>query len=83
MSITKQIHKKMGWKKKAKAFEAALAVELKNKAKINGLLGVLIYIFGEDVMKSIVEFQNNPTEDNKKQVRNKLELHFMQINEES
>lgn len=77
-----KVHKKMGWKKQAKTFKAALEVENQNKAKINGLLGTMIYIFGEEVMKSLVDFQEDPSPENKEKIRDMLELRFTQINNE-
>lgn len=78
----KQVHKKMGWKKQAKMYKAALKVESDNKAKINGLLGVMIYIFGQDVMKAVVAFQDDPSEENKDLIRQQLELRFMETQDE-
>lgn len=74
--------KKLTYKRKAKLFEEALAQQELNQAKLMGLLGTMIYIFGDDVMKAVTAFSEDPTTENKEKIRDMLDLRFMQINNE-
>lgn len=70
--------KKPSNKRKAKLLEAALNEEFGRSAKMMGLLVVIEHIFGEEVMKAIVAFNDNPTPDNKDKIREQLNLRFME-----
>jgi len=75
--------KKPSYKRKALALERALQEEFARSAKMMGLLVVVEQVFGEDVMKAIVAFNDNPTPDNKDKIREQLNLRFMETQEET
>lgn len=74
--------KKLSYKRKAQLFEDALSKQELNSAKLMGLLGTMIYIFGEDVMKAVTAFSEDPTPENKLKIRDQLDLWIVQMNNE-
>lgn len=75
--------KRLSYKRKATLLEEALAHQDLNYAKLKGLLGTMIYIFGTDVMKAVTAFSEEPSTENRDKIRDHLELLFTQINNET
>ena len=58
------IKKRISWKNRSKVFEKALETMDTQFARTKGLLGTMIFLFGQDVMEAVRVFHDNPTPEN-------------------